>query len=69
MDRRDRGPAGPVTARGARELIAALDPRGAWVESGTLRAEGTQRAPAQVIESRTFMRNIRALASYAGPGR
>jgi hypothetical protein len=65
MDRPERTSAGPVTAREVRPLIAALDSRGAWVEPGTIRLAGKERAAQPVIESRTFIQNLATLASYA----
>jgi hypothetical protein len=65
MDRREPTSTEPVTAGVARAVIAALDARGAWVEPGTIRIALKQRAVQPVIESRTFMRNLHILASYA----
>jgi hypothetical protein len=50
----------------ARELIDALDERGAWVERGRLRYHGADDPTTEVIESRTFSRNIKLLAGYLG---
>lgn len=53
-------------AEDIQKIIAALDVRGAWVERGSMRIAAKERAEQPVIESRTFMRNIRALAAFAG---
>lgn len=53
-------------AKQAQNLIAALDERGAWVEDGRLRYHGEDDETTRIIDSRTFARNIVALARYAG---
>ncbi|HUG20420.1 MAG TPA: hypothetical protein VMM56_15645, partial [Planctomycetaceae bacterium] len=53
-------------AKQARQLIDALDSRGAWVEEGRLRYQGDDDRTMQVIESQTFSRNIVNLARYLG---
>lgn len=65
MDRPAGHVRNPATAGDARAAIDALDPRGAWVETGEMRLEGKQRTIRPVIESRTFIRNLHLLASYA----
>ncbi len=65
MDHGERSVAKSVTAREAAAVIAALDERGAWVEPGTLRVVAKQRAAQPVIESRTFIRHLLLLATYA----
>jgi hypothetical protein len=65
MDRRKRTAAGPVAGAEVREVIAALDARGAWVEPGEMRVVGKQREFQPVIASRTFIRNVQILATYA----
>ncbi len=47
----------------AAAAIAALDQRGAWVESGQMRHQ-SEALP--VIDMRTFLRNLELLAKYAG---
>ena len=47
-----------------RRVIGALDDRGAWVESGTLRYHGANDNTRQVIDTRTFIRNIEVLSKY-----
>jgi hypothetical protein len=64
----------PVAAAGAsaaevRAVIAALDPRGAWVERGMIRVDGRQREEQPIIESRTFIRNLALLALYSANAR
>jgi hypothetical protein len=48
------------------QLIAELDSRGAWVESGRLRYHGDNDPTRQVIRSQTFMDNLQILASWLG---
>ncbi len=48
----------------ARELVRALDQRGAWVEAGRLKYHGDEDDTRRVIDSRTFVQNIRILANY-----
>ncbi len=47
-----------------RQLIAALDPRGAWVEDGQLRYHGKDDDTRQVIDSATFIKNLGLLSRY-----
>mgnify|MGYP000928281050 CR=1 FL=1 len=49
--------------RAAEKAIAALDPHGRWVESGTLRRHDTPQNH-RVIRTSTFIGNVRALAAY-----
>jgi hypothetical protein len=60
---------GAVPSSDARAAIAALDPRGAWVESGLIRVSGKQREQQPVIESRTFIQKLHLLARYAAQAR
>jgi hypothetical protein len=56
-------------ARQATAIIDSLDERGAWVESGRLKYHGDDDDTREVIDCRTFMANIRVLATYiAAPG-
>jgi hypothetical protein len=50
-------------AREVREAIDALDARGAWVDEGNMRGFNSA-SPEGVIESQTFIRNVRLLAQY-----
>lgn len=50
-------------AAAAGKVVAALDDRGAWVESGTM---DHLDKPLNVIDMRTFAKNLEALAEYAG---
>jgi hypothetical protein len=53
-----------VTAA-ARRAIDSLDPRGAWVESGRLRAtDQVQNSVDRVITTQTFIRNLDALSRF-----
>lgn len=45
-----------------REVLGAMDKRGAWVERGRLRTAGSIET--DVIESRTFVRNLLVLCRY-----
>jgi len=47
----------------ARRVIEAMDPRGAWVEEGTLDAHDARPASG-VIRSATFAENVRTLCRY-----
>jgi hypothetical protein len=47
-----------------REIIAAQDARGRWVEEGRLRYHGGQDDTTQVIRSATFIRNVETLSDY-----
>lgn len=50
----------------ARAAIDALDPRGAWVEDGRLRAGSqTKNDVTRVITTQTFIRNLTTLSRYA----
>ncbi len=49
-----------------RAVIAAMDERGAWVEEGRLSHHGDSDDTQQVIETRTFIRNITLLSRYVG---
>jgi len=50
--------------RKAAEIIAAMDERGAWVESGQLQTGGNGNESSRVIESKTFIRNLTVLAEF-----
>lgn len=45
-----------------RRIIAAQDKRGAWVESGKLRYHGKSDDTREVIETKTFIKNVETLA-------
>lgn len=45
-------------------VIAALDPRGAWVEKGKLRNFGSDDDTREVIQTSTFIKNVETLARY-----
>lgn len=47
-----------------RDLIAALDDRGAWVEPGKLKYHGKNDSTARVISSDTFAKNLDVLSLY-----
>jgi len=47
-----------------RQILAALDARGAWVEPGKLSSDDRPNAPPGVISSATVIKNIGTLAEY-----
>ena len=51
-------------AKDAAELISSLDSRGAWIETGNLRARGNDTKPQEIIQMLTFNRNIVRLARF-----
>lgn len=61
-------PSKSVTEKAAK-AIAALDDRGAWVESGTIRDIEGRQHETQVIESKTFIKHLDALADYIAANR
>lgn len=48
----------------AKAALAALDEKGRWVEDGKLKYHGADDPTRRVIDSRTFIKNVRALAAY-----
>jgi len=48
----------------ARQAIAALDSRGAWVENGSLRAADPEKKAKRIITTTTFNRNIDTLSRF-----
>ena len=52
------------SAEVVRQIIAAMDERGAWVEDGRLRYWGKDDGTTRIIETRTFARNVRTLARF-----
>jgi hypothetical protein len=58
-------PSDSVTRRAA-AAVDALDDRGAWVERGEItRLDGSEMTT-EIIDSRTFIKNLRAIADYVG---
>ena len=53
----------------ARRVATALDDRGAWVEEGSLRYHGDDDPTERVIESETFIENLRTLARFLAAAR
>ncbi len=47
-----------------RKAIASMDTRGAWVESGTLSTYQGDAPPKEIIQSKTFIKNIDLLSRY-----
>jgi len=62
--KKPQGNAARKLAPRVREILAALDSRGAWVEKGRLSSDDRPDAPEGVISSATFIRNIATLAEY-----
>jgi PelA/Pel-15E family pectate lyase len=56
-------PPRPVSDDEVRRILAALDERGAWVERGELKSYGHR---GDIIDSRTFIRNVDRLSRYLG---
>lgn len=54
----------PRLAAAAREVIDALDERGAWVENGRLSQADDGRSVRRVITTRTFIRNLDTLSRF-----
>jgi len=54
----------PPSAMQVAELIAKLDPRGAWLEPGQLQ----KQPPGPIIASATFCKNVRMLADFVKAG-
>jgi PelA/Pel-15E family pectate lyase len=52
-------------AEEARQVAAALDDRGAWVEDGRMRNFGDDDSTTRVISTRTFVKNLPVLARAA----
>lgn len=52
-----------------REIIAALDDRGAWVEQGKLKYHPGKTMERPIISSATFARNLDALSRYVAAGK
>jgi hypothetical protein len=48
----------------ARSIIDGLDPRGAWVEEGAMRNYGSGDDTTRVIDTRSFVENVRTLAQF-----
>lgn len=52
-----------------RRVLAAMDAQGRWVEQGRMRYWGEDDPTQRVIDSSTFIRNVRILAGYLAAGR
>lgn len=61
--RQPRGPGKPAPAD-VQKIIAAIDPRGAWVETGKLGYHPKGDPTREVIRSETFMKNALILADW-----
>jgi uncharacterized protein YyaL (SSP411 family) len=64
---RGRPAAGQVAE--VKAVLAALDEKGRWVEDGRLKYHGPDDPTRRVIDSRTFVRNVRVLSTYLAAGR
>jgi hypothetical protein len=71
--RRNRSPESPRITPSlenqVRQVIAALDQRGAWVEEGKLRYHGKADDTTRIIDSATFAKNVDFLSRYLAVGR
>ena len=52
-----------LTAR-AKSVTDSLDEQGRWVASGKMREDAEDAPVRRVIDSRTFISNVRALSAY-----
>jgi hypothetical protein len=59
----------PELTAAARQAIGSLDDRGAWVESGRLRASGQPADINRVITTQTFIRNLNTLGQFIATGK
>jgi len=50
----------------AREVVEALDSRGAWLETGELKATGNDDRERKIITTRTFAAKLRILSRFVG---
>lgn len=50
--------------RRAEEVVAALDKRGAWVEKGKMEEYPEEQQSGEIISTKTYMQNIRALTEF-----
>jgi hypothetical protein len=50
----------------AKELVEKMDSRGAWLESGKLKAKGNDDRSQKIITTRTFATNLRTLSRFVG---
>lgn len=50
----------------AAELVDAMDARGAWLETGKLKAKGNDDRERKIITTRTFATNLRTLSRFVG---
>jgi hypothetical protein len=58
----------PALAARARKIIDSLDKRGAWVEQGRLRSHKVE-PKSGIIDSRTFVNNVRTLCRFLSAGK
>ena len=52
--------------KAAAELVDAMDARGAWLESGELKAKGNDTREQKIITTKTFAQNLRTLSRFVG---
>jgi PelA/Pel-15E family pectate lyase len=66
---REKKPSKPSSASQAqvdkvKAVIAAIDDRGRWIETGTIKTDDSSEKNGRVINSQTFIKNVRILADY-----
>ena len=52
--------------KAAAELVASMDARGAWLETGELKAKGNDTREQKIITTKTFAQNLRTLSRFVG---
>ena len=50
----------------AMKVVKTLDSRGAWLETGQLKAKGNDDRERKIITTRTFATNLRTLSRFVG---
>jgi hypothetical protein len=53
----------PALTNEAAEIVAKLDDRGAWVETGRLNSPGAEMVK-EIIDTRTFISNVETLSRF-----
>lgn len=52
--------------RAAKNVIESMDHRGAWLESGRLKSQGSESREQKIITTKTFAQNVRTLSRFVG---
>lgn len=52
--------------RAAKKVIESMDHRGAWLESGRLKSQGSESREQKIITTKTFAQNLRTLSRFVG---